>query len=92
MMIGGWGTTASSSSSSSSVKSTDIKIVVTRVFDSLTSQHTVEVSVSSPALHELLGQLQSVGNMDSSGEQQVRMHLANLMDFARAAVRSTVTA
>jgi hypothetical protein len=88
---GGGGVSSSSSggasSSSISSRGTAIKVAISRVVDALKGKHTAEVSVSSPALNELLVQLQKAGNMDEAHEQQLRMHPANLMDFAQAAVR-----
>lgn len=85
------GTGASSSgnsSSSSYYRGTTIRVAIGRVFDVLKEQHMMEVSISSPSIDELLVQLQKAGSILGGEEQQVRMHLANLMDFAQAAVRS----
>jgi hypothetical protein len=85
------GTGASSSgnsSSSSYYRGTSIRVAIGRVFDVFKEQHMMEVSISSPSIDELLVQLQKAGSILGGEEQQVRMHLANLMDFAQAAVRS----
>lgn len=84
----GTGASSSGNSSSSYYRGTSIRVAIGRVFDVLKEQHMMEVSISSPSIDELLVQLQKAGSILGGEEQQVRMHLANLMDFAQAAVRS----
>lgn len=84
----GASSSGNSSSSSSYYRGTSIRVAIGRVFDVLKEQHMMEVSISSPSIDELLVQLQKAGSILGGEEQQVRMHLANLMDFAQAAVRS----
>jgi len=57
----GAGSSSSSNSSSSSLGGTSIKVAISRVFDVLKGHHTIEVSVSSPTLTDVLKQLQNAG-------------------------------